>query len=269
MEDKKKLTEIKRYLKVWLLMTMASFSRVLASRFGILFFLTGKTIRFLFFLGFLVLLVKKTRTLVGYTLWQVIFFFLIFNFIDILVQLLFREVYRFRGLVVSGDLDLILVKPISPLLKVLVGGADLLDLLTLIPLLGFIIYTLGKLSQITLLNGLLFILLLVNSFIIAFSFHVFVLAIGVLTTEVDHTIWIYRDLSSMARVPIDIYKQPLRGVLTFIIPVGIMMTFPAKALMGVLSWSGVVVSFLVGQVLLWGSLKFWRYSLTCYTSASS
>jgi len=39
-------------------------------------------------------------------------------------QLLFRDVYRFRPKVVSGDFDLILVKPINPLFRVLLGGAD-------------------------------------------------------------------------------------------------------------------------------------------------
>lgn len=49
-----------------------------------------KNIFFVFFLIFLLLLVGKTRVLGGYTIWQVVFFFLTFNFLDTLTQLLYR-----------------------------------------------------------------------------------------------------------------------------------------------------------------------------------
>jgi ABC-2 type transport system permease protein len=73
----------------------------------------------------------------------------------------------------------------------------------------------------------------------------------------------------MGRFPVDIYKQPLRNIITFIIPIGIMITFPAKALMGLLSPQWIVLSFTIAAVLLMISLTFWRYALRQYTSASS
>ena len=96
-----------------------------------------------------------------------------------------------------------------------------------------------------------------------------VLAMGIITLEIDHTIMIYRDLTSFGRFPVDIYKQPIQGLLTYLIPVGIMITFPAKALMGLMSTGGVLLSLLIGVVAILLSFKFWNFALKKYASASS
>jgi len=240
-----------------------------ASRFGVIFFTLGKIIRFIFFLLFLVLLVEKTRSVAGYTLWEVILIFLTFNMVDIISQFLFREVYRFRSYIVSGSFDYLLTKPISPLLRSLFGGSDVLDLITLFPLIGFFIYTLSKLDGITILGVFLYVLLLTNALIIMLAFHIFVLGLGVLITEVDNAIWIFRELTALGRIPIAVYREPLSWVLTFIVPVGIMITFPVHAALGILSFQAIIVAFLISGILLLGSLYFWRYSLKQYASASS
>jgi len=87
--------------------------------------------------------------------------------------------------------------------------------------------------------------------------------------EIDHTVMIYRDLVSMGRLPIDIYKEPFKSLLTFIVPVGVMVTIPAKALIGLVGPVGVVSSLIFGLALLFFSIKFWHYALKKYTSASS
>lgn len=260
---------MKRYFKAWWLMTMNAFQSSFASRGGAVIFLLGKIIRFVFFFFLLVIVVNKTESLEGYTLNQVIFFFLTFNLVDVAAQFLFREVYRFRPLIVSGDFDLVLTKPIHPLVRSLLGGADVLDLVTLFPLAGLLVYFAQKIGPISPGFILLYLALVINAFLIATAFHTAVLAFGVLTTAVDHTIMIYRDLTSMGKIPVDFYNQFIRALITFVVPVGVMMTVPAKALMGLLSPQMAVYAFIIGGVLLWLSLKFWNFSLTRYSSASS
>jgi ABC-2 type transport system permease protein len=80
---------------------------------------------------------------------------------------------------------------------------------------------------------------------------------------------IYRDLTSLGRLPVDIYKEPLKAFLTYLIPVGIMMTLPAKAAMGLVAPMGILVAFLVGAIALIVAFRFWNYALTKYSSASS
>lgn len=241
---------------------------VLGQRVALSFFLLGKIIRFVFFIGFLYFLILGTQTLAGYTSNQAIFFFLIFNVIDVLSQFFFREVYRFRPKIVSGDFDLTLVKPANALFISLMGGADAIDFMTIPPLLFGVFYVAALLHP-TISQTFLFLLLIVNGLLIAAAFHIAVLALGIISLEVDHTIMIYRDLTSFGRFPVDIYKQPLTGMLTYLIPIGIMITFPAKALMGMLSGGGVVASLSIGLFTIIIALRFWKYALTRYSSASS
>lgn len=259
---------MKRYFKIWLLMSRNSFLAVFNQKVALTIFLIGKLIRFFFFLGFIVFLLKGTKSLAGYNLSQTLLFFLTFNLIDTVSQFLFREVYRFRPLIVSGGFDLVLSKPINALFRSLMGGADLIDLITIVPLTLATFYVAGLLNP-SMLQTVFYILLLLNGLIIAAAFHIFVLGLGIVTLEIDHTVMIYRDLTALGRFPVDIYKEPLKSVITFLIPVGIMVSFPAKAIMGLISPAGVIWSLIFGVLVLVLSFRFWNFALKKYTSASS
>ena len=241
---------------------------MLSQRFGAGIFIIGKLLRFGFFLAFIFFLLKGTKTLAGYNLNQTLFFFLTFNLIDVVAQFLFREVYRFRPLVVSGSFDLVLTKPMSALFRSLMGGADVLDLVTISPLV-LAIYLVGRGLGPSPTDVLFYIFLIINGLALATAFHIAVISMGIITLEIDHTIMIYRDITNLGRFPIDIYKQPLQGILTYLIPVGIMITLPAKALMGLVSPWGVLLSFAIGVAAVLVSIRLWHFALTKYTSASS
>lgn len=256
-------------IKIWLMYTTNSFQQVLNNRFLVSIFLSGKLLRIGLFLVFLTFLFKGTRGIGGYSRDQIIFFYLSFNLVDTLAQLFFREVYRFRSLIISGGLDFVLVKPMNSLVRVLLGGADALDFIMLL-IIGTITLWFG-LSFITTdpVRWLVYLLLVINGFILAASLHIFVLGLGIITTTVDHLIMVYRDFTSLLRIPIDLYQQPIRALLTFVIPLGIMVTFPPKSLMGLLSPDFILISFAFSLIFLTLSLIFWNYSLRYYQSASS
>lgn len=256
------------YIKVWLFMSKNSFLIMLSQKKLFLLFLVGKLLRFFFFVAFLYFLVIGADSLAGYSVNQTIFFFLTFNVVDILGQFLYREVYRFRPQLVSGDFDLALTKPMSPLFRALMGGADVIDLVTIPPLFLAVWYVGAQLNP-TILQTTFYMLLILNGLILATAFHIAVLALGIITLEIDHTIMIYRDIINLGRLPVDIYKQPLQGIVTYLIPVGIMVTLPAKALMGLVTPLGLVVSFVFGAAAIFLSLRFWNYALKQYSSASS
>lgn len=263
------MQRFKKHLKVWWLLTTKASQIAFTSRFGAILFIFGKLIRFVFFLFFIIIVASRTKEIAGYSFWEIVLFFATFNLIDVFAQFFLREVYRFRWYIISGNFDFYLVKPLSPLFRCLFGGSDPLDIPLIFISIAMIFVSVFHVGGISILSSALYFALVINALIIALAFHVFVLAVGVLTTEVDNTIWLYRDLTQMGRFPIDIYREPLRAVLTFAIPVGVMMTFPGYAILGLLSPLAVFVSFLVGIIFLSGSLAFWRYSLRNYSSASS
>ncbi len=262
--------QFSKLVKIWLMITLMAAQSQLLNRWAGILFLIGKIVRFLLFFVFLFTVMFASGSLSGYSAQQVILFFLVFNLVDIVVQFLFRGVYQFRPLVVSGNYDLDLLKPLPSFFRPLFGWTDILDFITVIPLWGYFFYFIVSNRLISGFGSLLlFFVLFANSIVLAFTFHLFVCAICILTTEIDHLVWVYRDLTSMARFPTDIYAKGVQFILTFTIPVIILVTFPAKALMGLLAWKWILVGLLVSGALLWLSLRFWRYSLGKYSSASS
>ena len=259
-----------KFIKIWMMVASRAAQAQLLTNWAGILFIIGKIIRFLLFFVFLFTILSSTKTLAGYTREQVILFFLVFNLVDIMIQFLFRGVYVFRPVVVRGDFDLDLLKPLPSFFRPLFGWTDILDFITLVPLWGFFLwFVFSHQLFVGLWSLILFSLLLISALVIGFSFHLFVSAVCVLTTEIDHLVWIYRDLTDMAKFPTDIYQKGIRYLLTFTIPVVILITVPAKALMGLLSWQWIALAFIISGVALWGSLQFWRYALTQYSSASS
>lgn len=257
-----------RYLKVWSRLTINSFQTIIASRFGMLIFIFGKLFRFALALGFIYFLFSGTKDILGYGRYQTLLFVMTFYLLGSIGQMLFREVYRFRSKLISGEFDFDLIRPIHPLLRNLAGGFDLLDLLTMpvfIYTLAMIILNLRFSSQ----QLALYLALFANGLLIMAAIHIVAAGFGVLTTEVDHLVMVYRDIETMGRFPVDIYREPLRQILTFVVPVGLMFTIPAKALLGLLSWQVTVAAFALGVISFWLSLRFWSYAVRKYASASS
>jgi ABC-2 type transport system permease protein len=260
---------MKRYYKIWLLLATNSVQTSLASRFNASILILGKLLRFGMFLFFLTLIGSKTKLISGYSLPQIILFFLTYQLLDTLPQLLLREVYRFRGYIVRGDFDYFLVKPFSPLFRALFGGTDILDVpVTVISIIAIII-TAKYIGPISTPNIILYFILVVNTVCIAICFHILALSLAVVSTEIDNVILLYRDVTLMGRVPVDIYREPIRSFITFIIPVGIMMTFPAKALLGLLSPLMILLAIMITLTIFFISISVWKKSLQEYSSASS
>lgn len=261
-----KLRRLRIYWKIWWTSSQLSVQSSLENRLGVIFLLSGKFIRFIFFLVFLTIIHRQVQSIAGYSLKQMVTFFLMFNVLDLFGQLFFRGIYWFRQQVVSGEFDFRLTKPLSPLFQALTRHTDILDL----PLFLVTILFLARQGiAITAPQALIFLVTLISGCIIVTAIHVAVAALGVMTTEVDHTIMIYRDLSQMARVPVDIYTDAVRVLLTFVIPIAIAYTIPAKSLLGLVTLPTVLIGIVISVASLAASLRLWRYALTQYSSASS
>lgn len=262
-------SSIRRSFEVFWLYTLQSIRISLQQRVGAVFFVFGKLVRFAMFGVFVYFLLQNTTTLAGYTLSQTLIFFITFNIIDGISQLLFRQVYRFRPLVISGDFDLVLVKPVHPFLRVLIGGVDILDVIPLLLYGGILVYLLAGSPDVTVLSLVMYIFLVMNALVIATGFHILVLALGITSTEVDHTIMIYRDISRLGLFPVDIYAQPIRFIVTFIVPIGVMVSVPVEGLLGLLTFDALITTSIVTVMFTIGSLIAWKMALARYCSASS
>ena len=258
-----------RIARILLKLSQLSIERSFQNPLAASFFIMGKLLRFGLFFYFVSTLVTHTKLLAGYTVDQTVLFFLTFTIIDTLSQLLFRAVYSFRPLLVSGEFDHILTKPFHPFVVVLFGAIDILDAIVLVLYMGITGFIMAQTTGIAALHLGLYAAFIVNSLLIAMAFHIAILAMGIITIEVDHTAMIYRDMSRLGSFPIEIYKEPLRSIVTFIIPIGIMMSVPAQALLGILPTQALIVYGVFAVFFVGLSLGFWRYALQYYQSWGS
>ena len=173
--QKSKLKRFWKLVKVWLMIASRVAQTQLLTSWGGYLFLAGKIIRFLLYFVVLFSVLSKAVFLAGYQREQVILFFLVFNLVDVTTQAFFRGVYRFRPLVVRGNFDLDLLRPLPSFFRPVFGWTDIWDLITLIPLLGYFAWFVSKnylLSDYSTLGS--FVLVFLSSLVLAFSFHLLI-----------------------------------------------------------------------------------------------
>jgi viologen exporter family transport system permease protein len=71
------------------------------------------------------------------------------------------------------------------------------------------------------------------------------------------------------RYPIDIYPRWLRFGLSYVIPVGFVITVPARSLLGQLDWTGLAMAVTLAAVAFAAASAFWRAGLRRYSGASA
>lgn len=258
------------YWHVWKLTAVNALQEAFVNRWSNLLFFVGKSLRLAMTLVFLFLIHQNVQQFGGYTTDQMIVFFLTYQFVDLVAQIFYRGVYLFSNQVRSGEFDFLLAKPINPLFRALTGKPDINDAIFFVPTMVITFWILSQLNLvITATSALLYGALLINSVLIITALHILVLVVGVLTTEVDGIVWLYRDLSRLGQFPVSIYFEPMRFALFFLVPIGMMITIPAEILMNLSPTYSLSLAFGMGFTSFVGSLRLWSWSLKRYGSASS
>lgn len=261
---------LNKYYRVWQIFASNELQQTFINRFSNILFFLGKAIRFLLLLLFIFLIKQNTQKFLNYHPDQLIIFFLTFNLIDLISQVLWRGVYVFRNKLISGEFDFFLAQPLNPLFRSLFCKPDINDVLFLIPSTLITLYLMTTLQLHISFNSLiLYLLLLINALLISLSFHILVLSFGMITLEIDNTIFLYRHILSLGRFPVKIYPIVIQTILFTLLPIGIMISLPAEALNNMTNITAIAYCFLVNGIFLFLSLNAWKWSLKKYSSASS
>jgi ABC-2 type transport system permease protein len=87
--------------------------------------------------------------------------------------------------------------------------------------------------------------------------------------RLDNLIHLLEAIFDTARWPIQVFRGAWRILFTFVIPLAIMTTYPAMALLGRLD-STTVLACIVGSIVMLAISRYvWRVAIRSYTSASS
>lgn len=258
-----------RYLRIWLQLAVNELLITLSSRVGTVFFFIGKAFRYGVFLVVLWSLRTQITSISGFSIDQMYIFFLSYSMIDLVSQILFRSTYNMSELVTTGNLDLVLVKPIHPLFRSLLGQPDINDFLFLIPVSIITAILISRFSSPSSSDLILGFVMFLTGMMISMTMHILICALSIVLLEVNNLVFMLRDLSSMARFPMEIYTLPIRVIMEFVIPIGLMMNLPARALLGMLTPQSVIISLAIAATFLVASFWLWNQMILRYSSASS
>ena len=87
--------------------------------------------------------------------------------------------------------------------------------------------------------------------------------------RLDNLTYLFGSIFDAARWPLQVFRGGWRFVFTFIIPLGVMTTYPAMALLGKLETRTAIFALAVGVGFALLSRLAWQRSIGAYTSASS
>jgi ABC-2 type transport system permease protein len=261
---------MKKYFRVWKQLATLSISSYFSNRIEYGSYFIGKIIRFVFFWIMVASIFKYTSAIAGYSKYQAMIFLVTAFFVDALGQAFFRGAYDFRNDVKKGTADYLITKPINPLFIVMLRLTDILDIIFIGLLTVLLIVVFLKsgilISAVNILSYLLFVGLGV---VILAGIHIMSIALTIWTMESESIIWVYRSAMFASLFPPEIFSQPAQIFFTFFIPIVVVVAFPAKAFLGLLTLENALVGFAVAIAFFIGSLLLWRVALKQYSSASS
>lgn len=170
----------------------------------------------------------------------------------------------------KGTLDFVLLKPADAQFLVSTAKFEpwrVIDLLAGLGVMAFGFHRLGRApgaGEIALAA-----VVLASATVILYSLWILVVSAAFFVVKVDNLSFLFLSLYDAARWPADVFPRLLRAVFTFVIPLAVLTTIPAQALLGRIGPLQVLAT--AGGAALFGILsrQVWLRSIGRYTSASS
>lgn len=110
------------------------------------------------------------------------------------------------------------------------------------------------------------LLLLISTWML-YSLWLVIVTVSFYAVKVDNLSSLFTSIFDAARWPASVFRGAVRIVFTFVVPLVVMTTFPAEALLGRLSFMKVGLSVLGAAAFAVTARAFWLLSLRRYTSA--
>lgn len=170
----------------------------------------------------------------------------------------------------QGTLDFVLLKPADAQFLVSTSKFEVWKGLDVLAALGIVVWAFVTLGRAPSASGVLLSLgLLACAALVLYSVWILVVAAAFWVVRLDNLAYLFSSIFDFARWPVTLFKGAFRFVFTFVIPLGLMTTYPAEALLGALSTSTALLSALGSLAFATVARLVWLRALGRYTSASS
>jgi ABC-2 type transport system permease protein len=170
----------------------------------------------------------------------------------------------------QGTLDFVLLKPADAQFLVSTTKFEVwkgLDAVAALAILGWAFHLLGHGPSP---GGVALALALLGcATLVLYSVWIMVVAAAFWVVRLDNLVYLFGAIFDFARWPVTIFRGGFRLFFTFVIPIGIMTTYPAEALLGSLELRTAALSFAGSILFALAARGIWKRAIAHYTSASS
>ncbi|MBA3462097.1 MAG: ABC-2 family transporter protein [Deltaproteobacteria bacterium] len=170
----------------------------------------------------------------------------------------------------SGAFDYVLLKPVDAQAIVSASRFEPWKIFDLLGALALVIYAFYKKGYAPPIEDIaLGVLLFFVGVLAMYSVWILCAAASFWVVRLDNLTYLLGAIFDTARWPVQVFRGLWRWVFTFVIPVAVMTTYPAMALLGRLDAQTALATIGGALGLLVLSRVVWRYAIRSYTSASS
>jgi len=170
----------------------------------------------------------------------------------------------------KGTLDFVLLKPADAQFLVSTAKFEpwrVVDVLGALALFAFAFHRMGRVpAPAHVLAGLA---LLVCGAFTLYSLWILVVSAAFFVVKVDNLSFLFSSIFDAARWPISVFRGAWRVLFTFVVPLALMTTYPALALLGRLHLGTALAAVLAAAAFGAFARMVWVRSIGHYTSASS
>lgn len=170
----------------------------------------------------------------------------------------------------SGAFDYVLLKPVDAQAIVSASRFEPWKIFDLLGALALLVYAFAKRGEApSFPDQCLGLLLFFAGVLAMYSLWILCAAASFWVVRLDNLTYLLGAIFDVARWPVQVFRGAWRLVFTFVIPVAVMTTFPAMALLGKLDVQTALGTIGGALGLLVLSRLIWRAAIRSYTSASS
>jgi viologen exporter family transport system permease protein len=170
----------------------------------------------------------------------------------------------------SGSFDYVLLKPVDAQAMVTASTYEPWKIFDLLGAIGLAVYAFIRRGHAPTPGSLVLGLVLFVAGVIAmYSLWITCAAASFWVGRLDNLMYLLGAIFDTARWPVQVFKGAWRYVFTFIIPVALMTTFPAMALLGRIEVKTAAGTIIGSLAMLLVSRLIWKAAIRNYTSASS
>ncbi len=174
------------------------------------------------------------------------------------------------GQIREGTLDFVLLKPADAQFLVSTTKFEVFRVLDALAGVALVTLAFVRLGRVPSAGGVLTaVAMLAAAAVVLYSIWILVIAAAFWVVRVDNLAYLFDSLFDFARWPVSVFKGVWKIVFTFVIPLGVMTTYPAEALLGSLGAQTAVGSILGAALLAVLARLVWTRAIGHYTSASS